>query len=187
MEPSASDERELIRLARQHDEAAFAALVEAYAARLYRIARRMLPDEMEAEAVVQETFWRFWQALPRYDDEGPLLPYLATIASNLARDRFRRERRLEDLPAEEAQGEPQAAQEREVESQVEDRHTLERLAVYVQGLPPAYRTVIALRYDADMSYEQIATVLSLPVNTVRTHLRRAKELLRAQLEARDDG
>src|SRR5512138_1215656 len=96
MKPPSSSERNLIERARQHDEAAFAALVAHYAGAVYRIVQRMLVDRMEAEEIVQETFWRFWRALPVYDNEAPLLPYLATIASNLARDRFRREWRLQD-------------------------------------------------------------------------------------------
>jgi RNA polymerase sigma-70 factor (ECF subfamily) len=187
MKPLPSTERDLIERARQHDEAAFAALVEQYAATVYRIIHRMMPDRMEAEAIVQETFWRFWRALPGYSAEAPLLPYLATIASNLARDRFRRERRLEDLPAEDILDVREEADARELESLVEDERTRERLAACVRSLPPAYRMVISLRYEADMSYEQIAEALSLPVNTVRTHLRRAKDLLRRGLEEREDG
>ncbi len=156
-------------------------------ATLYRIVHRMLPDGMESEAIVQETFWRFWQALPGYSAEAPLLPYLATIASNLARDRFRRERRLEDAPAEDLLETHSADGLRDVELLVEDQRTLERLAEQVRGLPFPYRAVIALRYEAGMSYEQIAAALGLPVNTVRTHLRRAKDLLRRRLEEHEDG
>src|SRR5512146_1306415 len=121
MKPLPSTEHDLIERARQHDEAAFAALVEQYAAAVYRIIHRMMPDRMEAEAIVQETFWRFWRALPGYSAEAPLLPYLATIASNLTRDRFRRERRLDDLPAEEVLDARAEAGARDVESLVEDQ------------------------------------------------------------------
>ena len=182
-----STERDLIERARQHDEAAFAVLVELYAAVVFRIVHRMMADQMEAESIVQETFWRFWRVLPGYSAEGPLLPYLATIASNLARDRFRRERRLDDLPAEELLDARAETGARDVESLVEDQRTLERLAQGVRSLPLAYRAVISLRYEAGMTYGQIAAALSLPVNTVRTHLRRAKELLRRRLEEREDG
>jgi RNA polymerase sigma-70 factor, ECF subfamily len=151
------------------------------------VVHRMLPDRMEAEAIVQETFWRLWQNLPAYSEDGPLLPYLATIASNLARDRFRRERRLEDMAAEELLEDRSQDAGRALERSVEEQHTLERLAECVRGLPFDYRSVIALRYDAGMTYEQIATALALPVNTVRTHLRRAKDLLRRRLEEREHG
>ncbi len=182
-----SHERDIVERARQHDEQAFAALVERYAAPLFRIVHRMMPDQMETEAIVQETFWRFWQALPGYRSDAALLPYLATVASNLARDRFRRERRLEDMPADDLLGQRSDDGVRDVELLVEDQRTLEQLADSVRGLPFAYRAVIALRYEVGMTYEQIAAALSLPLNTVRTHLRRAKEILRRRLEEREDG
>lgn len=179
-----STEPELLERARRHDEVAFAALVDRYTEPLYRIVRRMVSDRMEAEAIVQEAFWRFWQALPRYDSDRPLLPYLAAIASNLARDYFRRQHRIEDVAVEDVL-EGASDEAPGPEQLVDDEHNRQRLAESVKALPFAYRAVIALRYEAGMSYEEIAAALSLPLNTVRTHLRRAKELLRRSLEERD--
>jgi RNA polymerase sigma-70 factor (ECF subfamily) len=177
------NESDLIERARLQDEEAFALLVKVYTPAVYRIVRRMVTDTMEAENIVQETFWRFWQRLAGYRTDAPLLPYLATIASNLARDRFRRERWLDD--------EAQVPQESQIgaegpEVELEHSQSLERLAAAIESLPIGYRAVIALRYEAGMEYEEIARALSLPLNTVRTHLRRAKRRLREELEA-DDG
>jgi RNA polymerase sigma-70 factor, ECF subfamily len=180
-----SNEQELLERARQHDEPAFAALIDLYTPALFRIVRRMVSDTLEAESIVQETFWRFWQALPRYSADRPLLPYLAAIASNLARDLFRRDRRIEDVPLEHVLEGRAPESDLDLERLVDDESTLRRLARSVQALPFAYRTVIALRYDAGLSYDEIAAVLSLPLNTVRTHLRRAKEMLRRSLEEID--
>jgi RNA polymerase sigma-70 factor (ECF subfamily) len=182
-----SNERELLERAGQHDEPAFAALVELYTPALFRIVRRMVSDTMEAEAIVQETFWRFWRALPRYSADRPLLPYLATIASNLARDRFRRDRRIADVAVEDVLEARAAKSDVDLDRMIDDESTLRRLADEVQALPLAYRSVIALRYEAGMSYEQIADALSLPLNTVRTHLRRAKEILRRSVQEPDNG
>lgn len=187
MNRPSSDEHELLRLAQQHNEPAFGSLVDRYAAIVFRIVRRMVPDSMEAEAIAQETFWRFWQALPRFDVDRPLLPYLATIASNLARDRYRRDRRVEDVSVEDVLEGQAVAPEVDLEQVSDDQQTLQRLAKCVQSLPFTYREVIALRYEAGLSYEKIAGVLSLPLNTVRTRLRRAKELLRRSLEETDEG
>ncbi len=180
-------EQELLERARQRDESAFAALVDLYTPALFRIVRRMVPDTMEAESILQETFWRFWQALPRVRTDQPLLPYLATVASNLARDRFRRERRLEDVDVDAVLEGETGESDLDFGRQAEDETALRRLAEEVQALPFAYRSVIALRYEAGMSYEEIAAALSLPINTVRTHLRRAKEILRRRLEETEDG
>ena len=187
MNHPSSNERDLLERARQHEEAAFASLVALYTPPIFRIVRRMVTDTMEAESILQETFWRFWQALPRYDADRPLLPYLATIASNLVRDRHRREHRLEDVAVEvilEGRADESTPDPGQL---LDDRKTLERLAAAVHDLPFAYRAVVSLRYDAELSYEEIAAALALPLNTVRTHLRRAKDLLRRRLEEADDG
>ena len=186
MKNSLSNERDLTERARQRDESAFAELVAAYTPPLYRIVRRMVTDTMESESTVQETFWRFWKALPRYSAEHPLLPYLATIASNLARDRYRRESHLSDADPD-SMLEERDDSDFTFEQKLDQKEALQRLAEAVEELPFAYRAVISLRYDADMSYEEIAETLSLPLNTVRTHLRRAKQLLRQQMEEADHG
>jgi RNA polymerase sigma-70 factor (ECF subfamily) len=187
MKGPSSQERDLVNRARQHDEAAFAALVDLFTPALFRIVRRMVVDKMEAEAITQETFWRFWQALPRYREDRPLLPYLATIASNLARDRYRRDRRLDEVAVEDLPAEHLKEEGADPEQLLEDEKTLQRLAECVQDLPFVYRAVIALRYEAGMSYQEVAAAQSLPLNTVRTHLRRAKDILRRRLEEADDG
>ena len=58
-----------------------------------------------------------------------------------------------------------------------------RLNAAIDDLPVPYQTAILLRYGEEFSYEEIAQTLNLPLNTVRTHLRRAKQQLRAKLGA----
>jgi RNA polymerase sigma-70 factor (ECF subfamily) len=186
MKTSFPSESDLIERARLRDEPAFAELVEAYTPVLYRVVRRMSTDTLEAESLVQETFWRFWNVLPMYKADRPLLPYLATIASNLARDRYRREHRMVDADANTVL-ERSSHQDTDLEERVDQKEDLQVLAEAVDSLPFAYRAVISLRYDADMSYEDIAAILSLPLNTVRTHLRRAKQILRGKIEEADHG
>jgi RNA polymerase sigma-70 factor (ECF subfamily) len=70
------------------------------------------------------------------------------------------------------------------EAQVEETETLRALAEAVAELPTAYKAVIALRYEAGLSYAEIAEILELPINTVRTHLHRAKIRLREVLAER---
>jgi RNA polymerase sigma-70 factor, ECF subfamily len=186
MKNSLSNEDDLIERARRRDEAAFARLVEGYTPVLYRIVRRMVMDTQEAESIVQDTFWRFWNALPRYKSDRPLLPYLAAIASNLARDRYRRERRTLDMDVEIVL-ENYSHQDTNLEEIADQREVLQYLALAVDALPFIYRAVISLRYDADMKYEEIAAVLTLPLNTIRTHLRRAKQILRKRIEEASHG
>jgi RNA polymerase sigma-70 factor (ECF subfamily) len=144
----------------------------------------MTSDTDEAEAILQETFWRIWKALPRYQEDRRFFPYLATVATNLVRDSWRKDRwRLPDEYEALADQFPDNLPT--PETQLETAERLQALAKAVADLPPAYRAVIALRYDAGLSYEEVATALGLPLNTVRTHLRRAKAVLRQELETFD--
>lgn len=174
-------EQELIHRAQWGDDQAFEELIEAYSPRLFRAIRRLCQDDGEAEAVMQETFWRVWRNLAHYQSDRPLFPYLVTIAVNQLRDQWRTQHGQNDADLSEAVEEiPEDAPLPELQVQaLQDR---EQLASAVQGLPPAYRAVIVLRYQADLSYEEVASALKLPVNTVRVQLYRAKALLRQSLE-----
>jgi RNA polymerase sigma-70 factor (ECF subfamily) len=184
MELSYSVEQELIRWARAGNQGAFESLINIYTPRLFKVVRRMTGDTDEAEAILQETFWRIWKALPRYQEDRRFFPYLVTVATNLVRDAWRKERWL--LPDEyEALAEKLPDNLPTPETQIDAAEQLQALTEAVADLPPAYRAVIALRYDAGLSYEEVAAALGLPLNTVRTNLRRAKAALRQKLETFD--
>jgi RNA polymerase sigma-70 factor (ECF subfamily) len=167
----------LVRRAQAGDDQAFAQLVVRHTPALFRLARRMTSDSSEAEALVQETFLRLWKNLARYKGERPFYPYLVTIALNLGRDQWRKFRQL-DFSGLESLEESQPDASPSPEMQVERSEARRALAQAVADLPDAYRVVIALRYEAGLSYQEIAESLELPINTVRTHLRRAKAHLR---------
>ena len=174
-------EQEIIKRAQQGDDDAFEQLVIRYTPSLFRVVNRMTGDSSESEAIVQESFLRVWRALPRYKINKPLFPFLVTIATNLYRDQWRKNRHI-DFGGFEPLEESVANNELYPEEMIEQAEILQTLAHAVEELPPQYRTVIALRYDAGLKYQEIAEALGIPVNTVRTHLRRAKIILRNVLE-----
>jgi len=181
MEITFASEQDLIRRARAGESIAFEQLVHAFTPDLFRVVRRMTGNTEDAEAVLQETFWRVWQALPRYQEDRRFFPYLLTIAANLVRDAWRKERWV--LPGElDEERATSTGEQQTPEMQSEEAELLQALAKATEELPPPYRAVIALRYDAGLSYEETASTLNLPVNTVRTHLRRAKLALSNKLE-----
>jgi RNA polymerase sigma-70 factor (ECF subfamily) len=140
----------------------------------------MAADTGEAEAIIQETFWRVWQALPRYKEDRRFFPYLVTIAANRMRDAWRKEHRV--LPDEFDAIADHFDESPSPEMQVVEAELLNSLTKAVKELPPLYRAVIALRYDAVLSYEGIASAMGLPLNTVRTYLYRAKSALHKSLK-----
>jgi RNA polymerase sigma-70 factor (ECF subfamily) len=176
---SATDE-ELLARYKQGDTHAFRELVERYSRPLYNLGFRLLHDPMEAENIVQEAFLRVIMSLDRVRLDLPFKPYLFRIAVNHCYDilRARRVRLLSDIDdAEEiAQDAP------EILDRLEKQELSLRLHATIESLQPHYRTVIVLRYMNEFSYEEMAQTLNLPLNTVRTHLRRAKEQLKVKLQ-----
>jgi RNA polymerase sigma-70 factor (ECF subfamily) len=167
------------------DDQAFAALVARYTAPIFNLAFRLTDDRAEAENVTQETFLRAYSALPRSRTDLAFKPWLFQIAVNLCRDLARKKRpaAFADL-AQEDDSSPEEAIEDETPlpfEQVEGRELEKALTRAVADLPEIYRAVVTLRYTEELSYEEIAAVLKLPVNTVRTHLFRAKAMLRKAL------
>jgi RNA polymerase sigma-70 factor (ECF subfamily) len=179
-------DKDLIGRAGEGEAADFDRLVELQTGRLYRLVRRAAPDRSEAEAIVQEAWLRAWKNRKRISPERPFFPWLAAIAMNLANDSWRKRRPLDfaDL-GEEVEGVPSA--EAPAEALLEADQAREQLARYVEELRPEWRMVVALRYDGGLDYGEIAGVLGIPLNTVRTHLRRAKSALRARWEEDDAG
>jgi len=186
-------DEELIRLHLQGDKDAFPELVHRHLRAVYNLAYRSTGDVMEAENIAQETFARAYKALPRCGELGSFRPWLLTIAVNLCRNRARRasheplmvreggeagEDPLDQYP-DPAPGPLAVVLQNEADAMLEKA---------IAALPLPYRQVIILRYMEGLSYEELAQTLGLPLNTVRTHLSRAKERLRqalGNLEARE--
>jgi RNA polymerase sigma-70 factor (ECF subfamily) len=122
--------------------------------------------------------------MPRFDEDRPITPWLMRIGVNVARDIWRKSKPLSfiDLSGEEDYLQDDRSGP---EEHMTEQEALEKLVQGVERLKPEYRMVIALRYEGALSYQEIASVLNLPLNTVRTYLHRAKSTLRRWLEAED--
>ncbi len=171
-------ERDLISRAQSGDQLAFEELIKIYSPLLYPVIRRYATDELQVEAGMQETFWRVWRALDHYKFDKPFLPYLVTIAANYQRDLWRKEKNTATIDLLERDLPDESLLPVEI---IENSDQLEALTQAIETLPEHYRLVIALRYDAGLSYDEIAQSLKIPINTIRTHLRRAKNQIRKQI------
>jgi RNA polymerase sigma-70 factor (ECF subfamily) len=146
----------------------------------------MLGNAEDACDLSQETFLRAYGALGSFRQDASFLTWLYKIASNLCIDqlRSRKSRGALSLEVELAEGREPAAEGRDcapeesaVRGAVKDIVQRE-----VLNLPEKYRVVVIMRHLQDMSVEEIANTLGMPTGTVKTHLFRAREMLRGRLK-----
>lgn len=186
-----SDE-ELVKRHLEGDEQSFNQLVERYTGRLYNLAYRILLNQGEAEDIVQETFLHVYQALPHSQIDRPFRPWVTTITLNACRSALRKKRPLTfaEIAPEEDEAETfveNIPAENESPAEVMEGEELEmELQQAVSSLPEEERMILTLRYNEDLSYEQIGELLHIPVPTVGTHLYRAKRHLYAVLVANQE-
>lgn len=174
-----ADERALVQRGRAGDPDAFARLVERHQTAIYNLMLRMTRDPQEAADLTQEAFIRAWRSLPGFRAEAKFSTWLYRIAYNVCLSRrvitkapFAAPDAADCVPIPERE-EPPAVLLRH------ERHAQIRAAI--QRLSPPYRVVLDLYYYRECTYEEIAAILDLPLNTVKTHLRRAKAALKEQL------
>ncbi len=154
----------------------FEELVQRYHVGLIIHCERLVGDRDEAEDVAQEAFIKAYMNLKNYDPEkARFSTWLYKIATNLAIDQLRKSKRriiVEDI---------EEVAEHTMPTYIEDEERREIRAAVGALMPPEYRTVIEAYYWEGKSYQQIADDINIPLNTVRTWIRRAKEQLQEQL------
>jgi RNA polymerase sigma-70 factor (ECF subfamily) len=163
------------------DAEAFGILVSRYERAVYNLALRTMRDVEEAKDASQEAFFKAFRSLRTFKTGAKFSTWILTIAYHACCDRLEKRRRFsgDELPdrADPAPG-PEAEMQQKDEAQ--------RLRAAIDALPDKYRAVITLHHLQGKQYDEIATVLGLPMGTVKTHLFRAKDLLRKRLNEEQD-
>lgn len=162
----------LLLKAKDGDLASFEALVRLYEKKLFRIVARIIYNPQTAEEVVQDVFVSIYKSLARIDENRPFAPYLYTVAKNASISMLRVKKRGKEVVLEDVYLSPI-----NIEKEYANKEERVRIQEALAKLPYKYRIPIRLYYFDDVSYEKIAHMLDMPVNTVRTHLNRAKKLL----------
>lgn len=171
---------ELIARCQSGDAAAVTELVGEYATFVYRVGFMVLKHEEDAEDAMQESLVKAVRALPDYDhkDEVSFRAWLHRIALNTAISRTRRAT-LPRVEWGELEAAPQAGPG--PEDQALTRLAEADVLVAVDSLSDSHRLVIVLRYYHDLSCEEIADLLQVPLGTVGSRLFNARQRLRALL------
>jgi len=172
-------ETEWLQRSLQGDEDAFACLVERYQNPVFNLCYRMLGDEFEAEDAAQETFWRAYQHIQRYDPQRSFITWLLSIAAHYCIDQQRKRRMpilaIDDLLEETLPD--QAPDPERKASQTEEQKAIRKL---LETLNTQDKAAIILRYWYDFSEEEIARALNLSTGAVKSRLFRSRQALARQ-------
>ncbi|MBS0580870.1 MAG: RNA polymerase sigma factor [Proteobacteria bacterium] len=184
--PLPGDDRALARRVADGEHGAFELLMRRYNRRLYRLARAVLRDEAEAKDALQEAYLCAYRSMDRYRGEAALSTWLSRLVLNECYARARRSARREniipmstmDAAMDEHTG---AGLDEAPERMVAREQMREVLEHTVSELPEAFRVVFVLRSVEELAVQEIADLLHIPAETVRSRHFRARGLLREAL------
>lgn len=183
---------ELIALTLAGQDKAFRQLVNRYLSLVFNFTYRMTQNHELSEEMTQETFVKAYNSLKSFDRARPFKPWLLRIASNSTITALRRQSKVVSLSAlmEENAWNEADYQERLLDypavedtlSRLERKLSSETVMKVLDTLDEKYRQVLVLRYTQDLSYEEISETLNIPLNTVRTWIKRGLDRLKSQVK-----
>jgi len=185
----ASSEALLIDRCRKQDEQAFAQFIDLYQARVFGFIKRMTTNAEEAADLTQEVFIRAYQHFPRFDLRSSVKTWLFKIAHNLCIDHSRKVARTPDSLSlysdSQAEDDYEIADfEWEPERVAIDAELARALEDGISKMSEKLRSVLLMHDREDMAYDEIASILSIPVGTVKSRLFLARAFLQNELAPR---
>ena len=168
-----NEDADLVKRHLDGDQTASAAIMNTYSNPVYGYLTRCGVPASERDDLFQDVFCKVFRGLSGFETGRPLKPWLFTIVANTTRTYFRRGLAKRQTPVL-VKGEPSEATEHGPDAELEAQETAEWLEQELARLPLVQREVVILCSIEQMSHLRAATALQIPVNTVKTQLRRAR-------------
>jgi RNA polymerase sigma factor (sigma-70 family) len=183
------DDLDLVKRAAEKDPKAYEKLLKKYRKSVYYMLLKMVNNSDDAEDLTQEAFAKAFNSLHKFDSKYAFSTWLFRIATNNCID-FIRKKRVQtisiDTPYENDEGESFSFDIKDPDDNPDEKmlrkQRKEYLGIAVQKLPDKYKRLVDLRYFQELSYEEVAQELELPLGTVKAQLFRARELLAQELK-----
>lgn len=176
-------EPELIRAAQSGDRDALITLLREIEQHVYRTAYYILNNEQDALDAAQEALIRIYTKINSYEEKAQFKTWVQRIVTNICIDKFRRTKPSVSID----EHEMVFQDKQDVEHEVMSTYVAKDIQDAINKLPEHHRTVIVLRYLQDLSYNEIADCLDLPLNTVKSYLFRARQQLQNLLQEYQKG
>ncbi|MGD8457928.1 MAG: sigma-70 family RNA polymerase sigma factor [Anaerolineales bacterium] len=160
---------------------AYGELVIRYQQSVFNVCYRLLSNYRDAEDMTQNTFIRAYKRLQTFDDQRPFGPWIRKIATNLCINVFQKntpasvpyEGRYHNIPSN------NGSTPEDIYRQTEQADTIHHA---ILSLPPKHRVIIELRHYQELSYQEIAEILHIPLSDVKSYLFRGRKLLAERLK-----
>lgn len=174
------DDKELVLLASKGDIKAFEQLVFRYEKQIFGYVLRFINQKENAEDVTQETFIKIFRSLKTFDSEYKFKTWIYTVATNTVYDWLRKAKKSKEMfIIDDPNNGFETIDENDSYNILENKELVDNA---LKNIKPVYQSVIVLFYRDGLIYEEIAEVLKVPLNTVKTYLSRAKKALREELD-----
>jgi RNA polymerase sigma-70 factor (ECF subfamily) len=183
--PAQSSDAELVTLSLRGDQRAFRQLMQRYLPAVYNYLYRMTQNHEISEEMAQEAFVKAFHHLNRFDPSRAFKPWILRIASNAALSELRKQSKVVSLNALEEDGQWNESEHQSQEDLVtglERKLSNEELMKAIGKLDDKYKQALLLRYQQDLSYEDVAQSLEIPLNTARTWIKRGLEKLKNEVK-----
>ena len=178
-------EQELVLLAKQGDDQAFAQLMRDNEKRIYNLTLRMTGNPEDAMDLAQDTFLNAWKGLKFFKGDSAFSTWLYRLASNACIDFLRRQKRRQDISAplaadsEDEDRLPEVPDDRfRPDTQLEQQELRRAVDEGLRQLSLEHRQVLVMREVNGLSYQEIADILDLEAGTVKSRIARARLSLR---------
>jgi len=182
------NEQEFFEQWRSGNGESFGKLFQIYANRLYNLAYRLCGGEEEAKDLLQTSALRAFSSAHPCRNSAAFYSWMRQVLTNYFLDTRKAQKRagrnlvLHDVTLDEVQPlVDERARPRSPRTELQESETMTAIQTALNGLGPEYLAVVILRDVEGLAYSQIAEIQGIPVETVRTRLRRARNVLREQL------
>ncbi len=169
-----TDDNELISRVLEGDNSAYREIVERHQGKIFFLGLKFFRNQEDAEDFSQEVFLQAYRRLNTFGGNAPFSAWIYRVGYNLAINKYRVKSRE---TIDESVLEPIASQDIRPDEGILRKETKDIMNSCLKKLPVLYNIIVKMRYFDGLSYPEISEITEIPVNTIKSHVRRAKQLL----------
>ena len=174
-------EKEFIKKLKKRDKEAFNLLIDKYQNKIFGLINLIVNNPSVTEDLAQEVFLRIFKGIPYFRGESKLSTWIYRITYNVCMGEIKKSKKTFHIFDNEKMRISLNNYHFHINTKIDKIELEERIKKILDRLPVNYRTVLTFFYWQELSYQEIAEAMNIPVGTVKTYLHRAKKLLKQKI------